>query len=296
MTTELIPFQNIVKSTWQWGEHKITYTEQGTGQPLVLIHGFGACLGHWNKNISTLAANGYRVFALDLLGFGESDKPILDYELELWQEQIRAFQEDLIQEPAIFIGNSIGGLLTLMLLADYPEISKGGVIINAAGGLNHRPDELGFPLGLIMSTFTKLVSSPLTGKFIFDRIRQKNRIKNTLYQVYKDRKAVTQELVEMLYQPSCDPNAQKVFASVLSAPPGPQPSSLLPKVTQPLLVLWGEADPWTPIQGAKIYQDRVAEELDTEFYAIADAGHCPQDEKPEIVNELILQWLAKTKS
>ena len=62
------------------------------------------------------------------------------------------------------------------------------------------------------------------------------------------------------------------------------------------MVLWGEADPWTPIQGAKIYQERVAEELDTEFYAIADAGHCPQDEKPEIVNELILQWLAKTKS
>ncbi|TVQ42734.1 MAG: alpha/beta fold hydrolase [Gloeocapsa sp. DLM2.Bin57] len=295
MTTELIGSDNIVKSTWQWGEHQITYTEQGVGKPVVLIHGFGACLGHWRKNIPILAAKGYRVFALDLLGFGDSDKPILDYDLELWQRQIREFQQAKIQEPTIFIGNSIGGLLTLMLLANNPEISKAGVIINAAGGLNHRPEELNFPLGLIMTAFTKLVSSPVTGKFIFDRVRQKNRIKSTLYQVYKDKQAVTEELVEMLYQPSCDPNAQKVFASVLTAPPGPPPSTLLPQVTQPLLVLWGEADPWTPIQGAKIYQQRVTQGLNTEFKTIPQAGHCPHDEKPEIVNDLILAWLEKTK-
>jgi len=50
----------------------------GTGRPLVLIHGFGAAIGHWRKNI-VLAAGGYQVFALDLLGFGGSDKPPLDY-------------------------------------------------------------------------------------------------------------------------------------------------------------------------------------------------------------------------
>jgi len=291
MTTELISTSSLEKFQWQWGEHQITYTVQGVGQPLVLIHGFGACLGHWRKNIDTLATAGYQVFALDLLGFGESDKPILDYQLEVWQAQLREFHQANIGKPAIFIGNSIGGLLTLMLLADDPQISKGGVIINAAGGLNHRPEELPFPLGLIMGAFTKLVSSPVTGKFIFDRIRQKNRIRNTLYQVYRDRKAVTEELVEMLYQPSCDTNAQKVFASVLTAPPGPSPSTILPSIEQPLLVFWGEADPWTPIQGATIYQDR----LNTEFYPIRNAGHCPQDEKPELVNNLILQWLEKNK-
>jgi len=291
MTTELISTSSLEKFQWQWREHQITYTVQGVGQPLVLIHGFGACLGHWRKNIDTLATAGYQVFALDLLGFGESDKPILDYQLEVWQTQLREFHQANIGKPAIFIGNSIGGLLTLMLLADDPQISKGGVIINAAGGLNHRPEELPFPLGLIMGAFTKLVSSPVTGKFIFDRIRQKNRIRNTLYQVYRDRKAVTEELVEMLYQPSCDTNAQKVFASVLTAPPGPSPSTILPRIEQPLLVLWGEADPWTPIQGATIYQDR----LNTEFYPIPNAGHCPQDEKPELVNNLILQWLEKNK-
>jgi len=62
----------------------------GTGRPLVLIHGFGA-IGHWRKNIPVLAAGGYQVFALDLLGFGGSDKPALDYTLELWEELLKDF-------------------------------------------------------------------------------------------------------------------------------------------------------------------------------------------------------------
>ena len=64
---------------------KIRYTVAGEGQPLLLIHGFGASIGHWKKNIPVLAEAGYRVFALDLLGFGASDKAPLDYTLELWQ-------------------------------------------------------------------------------------------------------------------------------------------------------------------------------------------------------------------
>ncbi len=93
--------------------------------------------------------------------------------------------------------------------------------------------------------------SPITGKFVYNRIRQKAQIRRTLYQVYRDRQAVTDELVDLLYTPSCDPGAQQVFASILTAPPGPSPEELLPKVERPLLVIWGADDPWTPITGAK---------------------------------------------
>jgi pimeloyl-ACP methyl ester carboxylesterase len=217
----------------------------------------------------------------------------LDYTLELWQEQLTAFWQAHINEPTIFVGNSIGGLLSLMMLADYPELSAGGILLNCAGGLNHRPDELNLPLRLVMGGFTKLVSSPLVGEFIFNRIRQKSRIRQTLYQVYCDREAVTDELVEMLYQPSSDSGAQKVFASVLTAPAGPHPASLLPKIQQPLLILWGENDPWTPIAGSTLYQERAKSDDKTEFYPISQAGHCPHDEKPEMVNALMLDWLTK---
>ena len=280
------------KLTWIWEGNKIQYTVMGDGQPLLLIHGFGASIGHWRKNLPVLAEAGYRVFALDLLGFGGSDKPAREYTVELWGRQIRDFWEAHIQEPTVLVGNSIGGLLCLQVMAEYPEVAVGGVLINSAGGLNHRPDELNPPLRLVMGIFTKLVSSPLTGKFIFDNIRQKHRIRNTLFQVYSDRAAVTDELVDMLYEPSCDPGAQQVFAAVLTAPAGPTPGELLPRVQQPLLVLWGENDPWTPISGAKIYQEFAQNGGDVEVYPIPNAGHCPQDEKPEIVNQSILQWLS----
>ncbi|HIK27637.1 MAG: alpha/beta fold hydrolase [Oscillatoriaceae bacterium SKW80] len=287
---QLKPIKNFEKLNWNWRSHKIQYTVKGVGSPIVLIHGFGASIGHWRQNIPVLAAGGYRVFALDLLGFGASDKPPLNYTLELWEELLTDFWAEHIQEPAIFVGNSIGALLSLMLVANHPQISAGGVLLNCAGGLNHRPEELNLPLRLVMGIFTRLVNSPIIGQFLFNRIRQKHRIRNTLKQVYRNHQAITNELVDLLYEPSCDPGAQKVFASILTAPPGPKPTELLSKVKRPLLVLWGEDDPWTPIKGGKIFQEQ-AETKPIQFVAIPNTGHCPHDERPEVVNSLILNWL-----
>lgn len=292
MTAVTPPLTAIFHSqTWIWQGHTIRYTVMGEGQPLLLVHGFGASIGHWRKNLPVLAAAGYQVFAIDLLGFGGSDKAAVEYSAELWQQQLYDFWAEHIQQPTVFVGNSIGGLLCLMLLADHPETAAGGILLNCAGGLNHRPDELNPPLRLIMGMFNRLVQSSLVGGFMFNQIRQKTRIRNTLRQVYCNPETITDELVELLYAPSCDPGAQQVFASVLSAPPGPSPTELLPKVQAPLLVLWGEADPWTPIAGAAIYQTH-AKSHDLEFVSILNTGHCPHDENPDVVNSLMLDWLA----
>jgi pimeloyl-ACP methyl ester carboxylesterase len=292
-TQQLIPTQTLEKLSWNWRGHHIQYTVMGQGKPLLLIHGFGASLGHWRKNISPLAEAGYRVFAIDLLGFGGSNKPVMNYTVELWQQQLRDFWREQIKEPTVFVGNSIGGLLTMMMMGEYPEMTAGGVLINCAGGLNHRPEEFNLPLRVMMGIFTQIVSSPVTGNVLFNAIRQKHRIRSTLHQVYRDRTAITDELVEMLYEPSCDPNAQRVFASILTAPPGPKPSELLPRIQHPLLILWGDADPWTPIQGASLYQERTETHPDTEFHAIPNSGHCPHDENPTVVNQLILDWMQR---
>ena len=276
---------------WIWRDRTIRYTVRGTGQPLILIHGFGASIGHWRHNIPVLAGGGYRVFALDLLGFGGSDKPPIDYSLDLWAELLRDFWAENIGEPAVFVGNSIGALLSLMVAVDHPEICRGAVLLNCAGGLNHRPEELYFPLRFIMGTFTKLVSSPAIGPFLFNQVRQKHRIRNTLRQVYGNREAVTDELVDLLYEPSNDAGAQQVFASILTAPAGPHPSELLPRLARPLLVIWGEDDPWTPIKGAQMYRDLAATGAPVEFVSIPKTGHCPHDERPAVVNPLILNWL-----
>lgn len=291
-TTPLNKSDRLEELNWNWQGRQIRYTVAGEGKPLLLIHGFGASLGHWRNNIPVLAAAGYRVYALDLLGFGASEKAIVDYSLELWQEQIQDFWAEYINQPTVFVGNSIGALLSLMLVTNHPKITAGGVLINCAGGLNHRPGDLNPILSLVMGAFAKLVSSPITGSLIFNNIRRKSQIRRTLYQVYRDRQAVTDELVEMLYQPSCDPGAQQVFASVLTAPPGQTPDELLVNLNRPLLIVWGEKDPWTPVTGAKIYQDLAANNPDVEFKIILDAGHCPHDENPAAVNAIILDWLS----
>ncbi len=295
MTAQLTAPPSLDTKTWIWEGYRIAHTVQGKGRPLVLIHGFGASIGHWRKNIPVLAAAGYEVHALDLLGFGNSEKPAIAYTLEVWESLLQAYCQEHLQQPAIFVGNSIGGLLTLMLLAHAPTIAQAGVLLNCAGGLNHRPEELSLPLRLLMGTFSQLVSSDLFGPFLFNEVRRKFRIRGSLQQVYRNREAITDELVEILYRPSCDPGAHKVFASIVTAPPGPKPTELLPQITQPLLVLWGENDPWTPIQGSRIYQDLSHDpqaQPPVTFHAIPNTGHCPHDERPEIVNELILKWLA----
>lgn len=295
MTTgQITSTTSFEKLTWNWKGYQIQYTVMGEGCPLVLVHGFGASIGHWRKNIPVLAAGGYRVFGIDLLGFGGSDKPPLDYTMELWEELLKDFWTAHIKEPAVFVGNSIGALLSLMVMANHPEVAAGGVLISCAGGLSHRPHELNPPLRIAMGAFNRLVRSSLTGRVIFNRVRQKPQIRRTLLQVYRNREAVTDELVDILYNPSCDPGAQQVFASILSADPGPTPADLLPKVKQPLLVIWGTDDPWTPITGAKLFQQASENGKQIQIHPIPNAGHCPHDELPDIVNSLILQWLAHT--
>lgn len=288
-------FQDLLQSSlqnWTWRGHQIKYSVTGKGTPLLLIHGFGASIGHWKKNIPAFAETGYQVFAIDLLGFGGSAKPALGYSLELWEELLKDFHQEFVQQPAIFIGNSIGALLALMVVTNSPEIAIGAVLLNAAGGLNHRPEELNLPLQLVMVAFAKLVSSEVTGKFVFNQVRKKRNIRNSLRQVYRNHQAIDDELVDMLYQPSCDEGAQKVFASILTAPAGPCTSDLLAKLEKPLLVLWGDADPWTPINGAKIYEE-AGKNKDIQLIPIPNTGHCPHDDRPEIVNALVIHWLQK---
>ncbi|NEP63596.1 MAG: alpha/beta fold hydrolase [Symploca sp. SIO2G7] len=296
MTAQLIALPALEKQYWIWRGYRICYTVQGAGLPLVLVHGFGASIGHWRKNIPVLAEAGYQVHALDLLGFGASDKPALDYSLEIWESLLQDYWQEYIGRPAVFIGNSIGGLLTLMLLAGSSDMAMGGVLLNCAGGLNHRPEELNLPLRVVMGTFTQLVSSNLLGPIVFNEVRRKFRIRGSLRQVYRNREAITDELVDLLHRPSCDPGAQKVFASIVTAPPGPKPQALLPKIHQPLLVLWGEDDPWTPIQGAAVYRtlsESNNAQPPTTFQTIPKTGHCPHDERPEVVNKAVLDWLSQ---
>ena len=122
-------------------------------------------------------------------------------------------------------------------------------------------------------------------------MRRKQIIRRTLEKVYLDQTAITDQLVEDIYRPSCDPGAARVFASVFKSPQGERNDTLLKQMTCPLLMLWGEGDPWmnSRSRGAKF---REHYPMLTEHYL--QAGHCPHDEVPGQVDSLLRDWVLNT--
>ncbi|WP_448534158.1 alpha/beta fold hydrolase [Parathermosynechococcus lividus] len=295
MTSTLSAMAAFPTADWQWRGHRIRYSISGTGAPVVLVHGFGASIGHWRKTIPALREAGYRVYALDLLGFGASAKPNLAYSMDLWAELLADFWQAHIGEPVVWVGNSIGGLLCLRMAADYGHTCRGVSVLNCAGGLNHRPNELNWMQTLFTNLFRTLVAAPVIGHLIFDQIRRPERIRKTLGQVYANPDAITDELVELLHRPALDAGAKEVFARVISAPPGPKIVDLLPAIQVPILVLWGEVDPWTPVSGVKHFEAHQ-ERIPIRIERLADTGHCPHDDRPELVNPILVEWLQQLGS
>jgi pimeloyl-ACP methyl ester carboxylesterase len=283
----------IAGQYWLWREQKIYFVKVGDNShrpPLLLVHGFGASTDHWRKNIVDLSQD-FEVYAIDLLGFGRSQKPAWQYSGDLWRDQLHDFIIEKIQRPTVIAGNSLGGYASLCVAADYPESVAGIVLLNSAGPFTDTN-----PLGskkvnpvqkAISKTLQGVLRQPWANQLLFAFVRQKSRIRSTLQKVYLDRSAVTEQLVEEIYRPSCDEGAAQVFASVFSTPQGKKVDELLQTMSCPLLMIWGEGDPWMNAQsrGAKFREFYPSL---TEHYI--KSGHCPHDESPEVVNGLMRSW------
>jgi pimeloyl-ACP methyl ester carboxylesterase len=285
--------QPIAGQYWLWREQKIYFVKAGHNPqlpPLLLVHGFGASTDHWRKNISELSQD-FEVYAIDLLGFGRSQKPAWEYSGDLWRDQLHDFITENIQRPTVIAGNSLGGYSSLCVAAGYPQSVAGIILLNSAGPFTDTN-----PLGskkvnpvqkAIADTLQKILRQSWANQLLFNFVRQKSRIRSTLKKVYLDQSAVTEQLVEEIYQPSCDEGAVQVFGSVFSTPQGKKVDELLGAMSCPLLMIWGEGDPWmnSSSRGAKFREFYPSL---TEHYI--KAGHCPHDESPEVVNGLMRDW------
>merc|ERR1711937_388356 len=306
--------------TFEWNgfrvNHAISKAKRGEeALDVVLVHGFGASIGHWKKNIVELVRAGHSVHAIDLLGFGASEKPLdYDYTMEGWRDLLVTYLREKIlatgQGKVVIIGNSIGSLASL-LTAQELVTSKGGlekdqlkgvVLMNCAGGMNNAATldddwrvKLAYPIFALINALLKV--KPVA-EFLFNKFRNKETIESVLSQVYGNQDSVDEELVDLIHGPSCTPGALEAFVSILTGPPGPRPERLMPELLQaqvPLLVLWGDEDPFTPMDGpvAKYFLDKLSAEYDFVTKQVLPAtGHCPHDDRPEQVHKHLLPWLA----
>ncbi|CAL4900834.1 unnamed protein product [Urochloa decumbens] len=126
-------------STWTWRGMRVNYLARGQGPPVLLVHGFGASVAHWRRNIRVLSES-YTVYAIDLLGFGASDKPPgFSYTMETWAELILDFLEEVVKRPTVLVGNSVGSLACVIAAAESNrEVVRGLVLLNCAGGMNNK--------------------------------------------------------------------------------------------------------------------------------------------------------------
>lgn len=314
---------------WNWndsktGQHRIHYISAGENNPgptVLLIHGFGASAYHWRHNIPALVDAGCRVFAVDLLGFGLSDKALVSYEdYSVWQRQLTAFMTDVVKHKCVLVGNSLGGYTSLSAAAANPSQVTGVALLNGAGRfedldksaaqqkqdiveidplagkpVQREPEEPLLPpsptLWQQLVAVPKGLSVRVGLYFAFLYAKQPLRIRQVLNKVYVDNANVDDDLVESILQPAQDGAAAECFRLILSGS-GTSINSLLAKMEQPLLLLWGDRDPWIGPGSA----DRVMQLYPSATRIRLNAGHCPHDEAPEATNEGLLSWLATLES
>ena len=114
------------------GGVKVFYQAEGSGQPVILIHGNGLSHGQWKYNIGPLSRS-YKVFAPDLPGFGLSDKPEVNYGVSYYVEFLRSFIGELHISKPVMIGHSMGGAVAAGFAAKYPQEVAGLVLSDATG-------------------------------------------------------------------------------------------------------------------------------------------------------------------
>ena len=259
---------------------------------ILLIHGFGASTDHWRFNIPILASK-FEVHAIDLLGFGKSPKPNdVEYSGSLWKDQVVAYVKERIKKPTIVVGNSLGGYAALAAGAELQNLSAGVILLNAAGYFSEeklgKKNMLQTSVETVAGIFLKNI---VLQRLIFENMRKPSTIKKTLNQVYINQKNVDDFLVDSIRNPSLDAGAFNVFRSVFnpSGPQGEPLDELFKKLSSPLLLLWGSKDPWMNTPKKRGLYEKFTPKNTTEV--ILDAGHCPHDEVPELVNQKILDWI-----
>lgn len=99
---------------------------------------------------------------------------------------------------------------------------------------------------------------------------------------------------QIIREPALDEGALEAFVSIVTGPPGPNPVKLMPKISLPVLILWGDEDPFTPLDGpvGKYFSSLPSQVPNISLFVLEGVGHCPQDDRPHLVHEKLLPWLA----
>lgn len=276
---------------WQgWKVHHSVIPNPRSQVPVIFVHGFGGSIGHWRQNMSVLAKK-HSVYAIDLLGFGASDKPDIPYSIELWAEQLYDFWQSCVGKPVILVGNSIGSLICSVAARSHPEMVRGVAMISLPDPASQH--EL---MPAIVRPIVRLIQAIFASSWVlqplFYLLRHPKILRRWARLAYAGQEAVTDELLEILAKPTHERDSARAFCAILRAMTHPNFSpnlrSILSNIRAPSLLLWGKQDRMIPITSARQF---LTYNPHLQLIELENAGHCAHDECPEQVNAELMHWI-----
>lgn len=265
--------------------HTMAYLDVGTGEPVVLIHGFGGSMWQWEHQLSPLSAQ-FRVITPDLIGSGLSDKPDIEYRPEQMVEYFVAFLDALQIQQAVLVGNSMGAGLAIAVSLNHPErVSKLILISGLPANVKDKLTSPSIRRALDISAPSWLVSF---GNWLFGGLMLESILKEIVY----DPSLLTPAVIERSNRNRQHPGLIPPIMTVRHTLPlwETDLARRIGQVSHPTLILWGEEDRVFPIS--------VGEELHrtingSQFVRIPEAGHIPQWEQPAIANQAMVEFIVR---
>lgn len=258
---------------------QVRYRVDGTGPPVVLLHGIGRSLEDWTEQHELLRAR-HRVHSMDLAGSGQSEPLDEPHTLPALARFVTEFLDAVkITEPAHVVGNSLGGAIAMQLAVDAPERVASLVLVNSAG------------FGREVNISLRLLAIRPLGRLLLRPSRYgARRIERSLFH---DPTFVTRARVEHTFALAQRPHAARVLletARALGTIRGVRPQwrkTLLRSLAEldiPTLILWGDRDlilPAAHLNAARTHLPHAQAHL------FPDTGHMPQIERAEALSGLL---------
>jgi 2-hydroxymuconate-semialdehyde hydrolase len=260
---------------------EIHYVQKGSGErTIILVHGLGGGAFTFRNNIDALADKGYKVYAIDLKGFGLSEKVIgSDYSHIEQAKILLDFMEKKGIEKATVAGHSMGGRVALIAYDMKPQNFENIILIDSAGLENNSP-----------AFYNSLVTQPIVDILYYNIFVKEKNFRKFLSSAFFNSDFVSPEVIRLYLEPFKIKNANKAFLSVLKSNSAYDIESVLKKIDIPVFILWGRNDGWISLESAYRFNLLIK---GSELAVIDNAGHVSMEEQPEAVNKKIIEFLDK---
>ena len=254
----------------QIDDNKIRYLESGDStKTLVLIHGLGASAERWEKVIPFFEKS-FHVIIPDLIGFGFSDKPLIDYTIDFFSKFLQKFLDSINVENPIIIGSSLGGQISAEYTAEHPKNVEKLVLVSPSGIMKQ--------------------STPALDAYIMAALYpNEQNAKNAFEMMEGSGKSPPPEIIDGFVKRMKLPNAKLAFMStILGLKNAKAITEKLRSITVPTMIVWGSDDPVIPITHADEFVESIKNCI---FFKMDGIGHTPYVQDPSSFASKVLKFL-----